>query len=211
MNESTKGLVVIGGGGFGREILDVADALGDEGPEVLGVVDDDPAVEGLLRNRSVAYLGRIDEVSLVDCSYSIGVGDPSTRKAIAHRADQKGWRAATLIHPSATLGWGVSVGQGSVITAGVRITNNIAIGEHVHLNLNSTVGHDARISHYVTVYPGVNISGSVSLEEGVSLGTGSSVIQGLSIGPYAVVGAGAVVVRSLEGGKTYVGAPAKPI
>jgi len=59
--------------------------------------------------------------------------------------------------------------------------------------------------------PTVNISGEVDIQKGVYVGTGAKIINQLTIGEYTIVGAGAVVAKSLPKNCTAVGIPAKPI
>jgi len=51
----------------------------------------------------------------------------------------------------------------------------------------------------------------VKVGEKVFIGTGVSVLQHVTIHESAVVGAGAVVTRSIDAGQTVVGMPARPI
>ena len=59
--------------------------------------------------------------------------------------------------------------------------------------------------------PSVNISGEVIIKEGVYIGTGAKIVNQLDIGENTIVGAGAVVSKSLPANCTAVGIPAKPI
>jgi serine acetyltransferase len=59
--------------------------------------------------------------------------------------------------------------------------------------------------------PTVNISGEVVVNEAVYVGTGAKIINLLEIGENTIVGAGAVVYKSLPANCTAVGIPAKPI
>ena len=59
--------------------------------------------------------------------------------------------------------------------------------------------------------PTVNISGEVLIKESVYVGTGAKIINQLEIGQNTIVGAGAVVAKSLPDNCTAVGIPAKPI
>ena len=59
--------------------------------------------------------------------------------------------------------------------------------------------------------PSVNISGEVVIQDLVYVGTGTKIINLLSIGNSTIVGAGAVVSKSLPAHCTAVGIPAKPI
>jgi serine acetyltransferase len=91
------------------------------------------------------------------------------------------------------------------------ITTNVKINDFVILNLQCTVGHDTVINNLAAFMPSVNISGEVNIGEGVYVGTGAKIINQLEIGDYTIVGAGAVVAKSLPAHCTAVGVPAKPI
>jgi len=51
----------------------------------------------------------------------------------------------------------------------------------------------------------------VTIAEGCEVGAGAVVIPSVSVGDWAVLGAGAVAVKSLRGGRTYVGVPAREL
>jgi sugar O-acyltransferase (sialic acid O-acetyltransferase NeuD family) len=218
-------IVVVGAGGFGREVIDIIEALNLEagGPEaadppwtLLGVVDDSPSAVNLerLADRSVPWLGTLDDFLGEDhegTTYAVGIGSTAVRRSIAERCDAAGLTGATLVHPTVTMGSPVTVGAGSVICAGVRITTNIAIGRHVHINLNVTVGHDTTIEDYVSLNPLASISGDCVIETGVLIGVGGIVLNALRVGHGATVGGAACVVRDVEPGTTVVGVPARPL
>ncbi|HAV03288.1 MAG TPA: acetyltransferase, partial [Chryseobacterium sp.] len=71
--------------------------------------------------------------------------------------------------------------------------------------------HDTIIKDYCSFMPSVNISGEVTIEQGVYAGTGTKIINLLEIGENTIIGAGAVVSKSLPANCTAVGIPAKPI
>lgn len=220
-------LVVVGAGGFGREAVDIVEAMnaaaagaGSTGVEqpwrLLGVLDDSPSRTNLdrLSDRSVPYLGTVEEFlrdQHRNTAYVVGIGSTAVRRRIAERCDAAGLAAVTLIHPSVTIGTRVSVGAGSVLCAGARITTNIEIGRHVHVNPNVTIGHDTVIEDYVSLNPAASISGDCLLETGVLVGVGGIVLNGLRVGRGAIVGGAACVVRQVEPGATVVGVPARPL
>jgi sugar O-acyltransferase (sialic acid O-acetyltransferase NeuD family) len=208
----TTPIVIVGCGGFGREVHDIVDALASEG-ELVGYVDDDPspANVALVERRGARVLGGTSWFASAPAGtrYVIGVGSGSVRRMIDERLSAAGFEAAVLVHPSATVGADVRLGPGTVVCAGARLTTNIEAGRHVHVNLNSTVGHDSRLGDYVTVNPLVAISGSVTLGDEVMMGTHSAILQGLSIGARSVAGAGACVVKDVPPDTVVKGIPAR--
>jgi len=73
------------------------------------------------------------------------------------------------------------------------------------------VGHDTKIDDYCSFMPSVNISGEVNIAKSVYVGTGAKIINQVEIGEGTIVGAGAVVSKSLPANCTAVGIPAKPV
>lgn len=209
------GVVVVGCGGFGREVVDLVLELAttSAGLELFGVVDDGPSDLDLARLASVGvpYLGTIDDylAEAPLAHFVIGIAGPRARRAIDMKMAAAGHVAATLVHPSATLGGLVEIGPGSILCAGVRLTTNIRLGRHVHVNLNATIGHDSVLDDYVTVYPAAAVSGNVHLAEEVSLGVGSAVLQGLSVGARTFVGAAALVTKDAGPDLVLKGVPAR--
>ncbi|WP_246142400.1 acetyltransferase [Lacisediminihabitans profunda] len=207
---------MIGAGGFGREALDVVQAIngiGDGIFDVLGVVDDSPTALNLRRlgDLDVPYLGDIDQLIEGDNSveYLVGIGSPEIRRSIGERLHGLGFTAAIAVHPRAGIGSHVRLGEGTVVCGGVQLSTNSSVGIHVHMNPNATVGHDADIGDYVSINPAATISGDVTIGTGALIGAGAVVLQGLTVGDHAVVGASACVVRPVEPGATVKGVPAR--
>jgi len=211
-------LVIIGAGGFGREVHDLVESINEVGGvatwDVLGFIDNHVESPELLAERGLPHLGGDEALEQLPpgTRYVIGIGNGAVRRSLDARATALGLEAAVLVHPTAWIGKHlVTLGPGTIICAHVSITTNVHLGRHVHLNLNATVGHEARLDDYVTVNPGASISGNVVLGTEVMIGTGASVIQGKSVGAGAVIGAGAAVVRDIPAGVTAIGIPAKAI
>jgi sugar O-acyltransferase (sialic acid O-acetyltransferase NeuD family) len=207
-----KALVVVGGGGHGRELLDVVEAVNAVRPQfdLLGVLDDGTPDLEVLAACGVRHLGPVRLLAELDAQYVLGIGSPDARRVIDLAATEWGRVPATLVHPSAVVGRRVTLGPGTVVCGLASITTNVRTGRHVHLNIAATVAHDCRLGDYVTLAPGARLSGAVTAEERSTIGTGAVVIQGCAIGAGTVVGAGAVVVRDLPADVVAVGVPARP-
>lgn len=214
MGGAVQDLVIWGGGGFGREVLQVALDLNDDQRRwnVLGFLESDPKrVGGVIHDLPIlggaAWLEEHPSVTTV-----VAIGNTAVRRRIARQlADLGVSRFGALVHPRAWLGRRVVLGPGSIVCAGTSITTDVVVGAHGVLNLHCTVGHDARLEDFVTLAPGVHVSGAVTVGEGCDVGTGAAIIQGVSVGAWSVIGAGAVVIRALPANVTAVGNPARVI
>ena len=206
--------VIVGTGGQAREIHVLLEALAADGHaiEMAGFLDDDPAKAGETIH-GVPVVGSVDWLSGKDgMGVVIGIGSPPAKRDVVRRIGSLGDHVfPVLVHPSATVGPRVDLGEGTIVGAGAVLTTDIQVGRHVLLNFGCTVGHDVAIEDFATVAPGAHISGAVRIEEGADIGTGASIIQGLTIGAWSVVGAGAAVVRDVPAHTTVVGVPASVI
>lgn len=208
----SKQVVILGAGGFAREVADIFRDMGpDSEYEFLGFVDGDSSHKGELLNDS-EVIGSILDLGATEHIHAVvGSGQAAIRDRQIAEIETSGMHALTVVHPSVTMSPFVSIGDGTVICAGTILTNSITVGRFVVLNLGVTVGHDVTIGDRCVVSPGVHISGEVEIGSGCSLGTGAVILPRLSVGDGAVVGAGAVVTRNVGAGETVVGIPAKPL
>ncbi|MGA8101107.1 MAG: acetyltransferase [Candidatus Acidiferrales bacterium] len=208
-------VVILGAGGLARELSWLFEAanLDEKKWNVLGFIDDNPALHGVIQC-GLPVLGgfewferRRDTNIRVIC----GTGNPSSRKALAERATALSFQFCQAIHPSAQMSRWVELGPGTIVAAGSVLTTQIQLGAHALVQVNSVIGHDSAIGAYANINPGCRISGNVKIGEGVDFGTGATVIQGKTIGEWSVIGAGAVVTQDIPAHVTAVGVPCRVI
>jgi len=208
-------LVIVGSGGFGREVVDLVRDLAAAGTayDVLGLLGDVAPAPDVLARLGATWLGPTDAIASLPTgtAYVVAVADAVARERLAAQADAEGHEAVTLRHPSAVIGTDVRIAAGVVIAAHCSLTSNIALGRHVHVDRASTVGHDAVLEDFVRLNPGAIVSGNVTLRRGSTLGTGAVTRQGVEVGAGTYVGAGAAVVSDLPAGVVAVGVPARAI
>lgn len=202
-------LIVVGGGGFCREVIWLARDCSEKW-DIVGILDDNAVMHGKTFC-GIKVLGAVaDCVNYFDSNFVVAVGTPRTRRSIVNRMLSYGdVHFATLIHTSVLKSDFVEIGAGSIITAGCILTTQISLGQHNIVNLACTIGHDVVSGDYCTLAPQVAVSGNVTFGNGVEVGTGSTIIQGLSLGQGSFVGAGAVVLKDVPSNVLAVGCPAR--
>jgi sugar O-acyltransferase (sialic acid O-acetyltransferase NeuD family) len=209
-----KKLVIVGAGGFGREILawimDVQTLAQEYG--TICFIDDNPQALDHY-NYQEQIIGRIrDYWPQPEDALVMGIAAPTRRKLeIAELLLQRGAKFISLIHPTTVLGNNVKLGQGCVICQNVVITCDIIIGDFVSINVLNVIGHDALIEDGCTLYPFVSVNGFAKLGKGVAIGSHGCILPGAVIGDFATVGAGSVVLKYVKPGSTVLGVPAKMI
>lgn len=200
----SKNVIVIGGGGHAKVVIDCIQSAGDT---VVGILDDSlaPGTEIL----GIKVLGKVASCSgYPDCCFVIAIGNNTVRKAIAEKLDVCWY---TAIHPRAVISQYATIGCGSMILANAVINAGAAVGSHCILNTACVVEHDNHIGDFVHISPRAALAGNVSVGDLTQIGIGAVVRQNIAICGSCLVGAGAAVVKDILEEGTYAGVPARKI
>lgn len=208
-----KRLLIVGAGGFGREMSHWVRQHPDHGVRWTfgGFLDDNAAaLDGFSRDPGV--VGTIRDYApsagdLLVCA----LGLPRPKKAVVEALLARGAEFLTFVHPAATIGGHVTLGEGTVVCPGAVLSSDIRIGRFVTINLCATVCHDAHVGDYSTLSCHVDITGFCKVGEGVFLGSHAGMIPKAAVGDWALVGAGSMVMMPVPPGSTVMGVPAKRI
>jgi len=201
----TKKLLVLGFGGHGRSVADVALDCGYERIAFL----DDAAV-----GTSAEILGPFSSLERFAQEWPaaiVAVGNNALRLRMFEEIGRRGFKRISLVHPSAHMSRSAVIGGGVFIGRAAVIGTNARIGDATIVNTSASIDHDCQIGLANHIAPGATLSGEVMTGERVWLGTGCSVRQRVRIGADAVVGVGAAVVGDLPGAQTYAGVPAQAL
>ena len=206
-----KNLVIIGAGGFGREVYNWALQDAYSQFNIKGFIDDN--TDALLNfHYPVKVIAKIsDYIPEQDDFFICAIGNPVAKKKVVEMLLAKGAVFTSVIHRSALIGENVILGVGNIVCPGVVLTCDIRIGNHNAFNVQTVVGHDCKIGNYNQLSCFCDINGYATLTDAVFLGGRSSVFSKVILNPFVKVGAGAVVMKSVEEGLTVVGIPAKKI
>ena len=211
-----KRIIVVGAGGFAREVKWLIEELARTGAELefRGFVVSD--LSRLSEHDSRAeVLGDLQWLAKHRDEFdglALGIGTPAARLRVAEELEvsfgPELW--PVLIHPTVQFDRKtLQVAHGALLCAGVIGTVNLEVGAFALVNLACTLGHEAKLGKACVLNPTVSISGGAEIGAGALVGTGAQVLQYVKVGVGATVGAGAVVNRDVAPGTTVVGVPAK--
>ncbi len=209
-----KRLWIVGAGGFGREVLNHARDIQAAGPvdwEIAGFLDD----RDWILDRYDTHPGIKGTVEQArpeaDDRYVLAIGDPQAKLRYARALKERGAQFETLIHPTATVGERVAIGEGCLFCPFSGTTCDSRIGDFVSFNSKSGVGHDTVIGDGCTLAALSEVTGNAKLGDGVFLGAHAVVLPGISVGMNAHIFAGAVVARDVPDHARYGGNPARRV
>lgn len=210
--DKSRPILVLGAGGHGKVLVDTLQACG---ADIIGITDPDSSRHGgdLL---GVKILGGDELVAGYEPAKVLlvnGLGynkENPLREKVFRAFRARGYRFATVVHPSATISSHAKLAEGAQVLMGATIQAGASIGANSVVNTRASVDHDCQIGAHVHLAPGVTLSGTVTVGDGVHIGTGAAVIQGVEIGAGAFVAAGSVVTADVPKAATVMGVPARP-
>ncbi len=205
-------LVLIGGGGHCKSVIDVAKRM-DCFEEI---VVTDQNVERGVKVLGCTVVGTDDclaELHQQGFEYAfVTVGSVKInqlREKIANKVKVLGYQFPVIRDPSAIVSDSAIIGDGTFIGKNVVINADAKIGKHCIINTGAIIEHECNIDDFTHISVGTTLCGEVNIGKNCMIGSRSSVIQCLKIGDNCVVGAGAVVINNLPDNNTAVGVPAR--
>ena len=208
-----KNLLIIGAGGFGREVLQWVKDINKIKPtwNIIGFIDDNlSALEKIECDYKV--VGTIKDWKPKENErFVMAIAHPKTKQEIARNLKNKGAIFTSLIHPTASISDMAQIGEGLVMYPHSLITVNTKIGDFVTILSFNEVGHDAVIGNYCTISSYCDITGGVKLGDRVFLGSHATIIPQRKVGNDVYIGAGSVVISNLKSSIHVFGNPAVKI
>ena len=210
-----KNLIIIGVGGFAREVYwhaQKAHGFGDAW-QIKGFLDGDiklAAADYELLPAKV--LGDVNNYEIcADDVFTCAIGTPHVRKILAEKILSRGGQFVNIISTLAYVMPTVKLGRGVIIAPHVDIGDRAQLGDFVAVNDHATIGHDAHVGNFSCVMPHASISGKCQLGAEVLVGSGAILLPKAKVGDGAIIGAGSVVLKKVRAGAKVFGNPALEI
>ena len=203
-----KNLILIGGGGHCKSVIDVAESAGYN---ILGILDMPEEFGKPVLDYTV--IGTDDDIpQFTDkAEFIITVGfikKPSIRGRIYDKVKQAGGKLATIVASTAHVSSYATLGEGTVVMHQAVVNAGAKIGENCIINTFCNIEHDAVIGAQCHISTGTMVNGDCKVGERVFIGSQSVLANGITVGEDIIVGAGSVVRKSISETGIYAGNPA---
>lgn len=203
-----KNLILLGGGGHCKSVIDVAESAGYN---ILGVLDMPEEVGKSVLNYKV--IGTDEDIpQYVDkAEFVITVGfikNPAIRIKLYNKVKEAGGTFATVIASTARVSKYASIGEGTVVMHHAMVNAGAKIGYNCIINTFANIEHDAVVGNQCHISTGAMINGDCKIGERCFIGSQSVLANGIGVGDDIIVGAGSVVRKNLREKGIYSGNPA---
>lgn len=204
----SKPLILVGGGGHCKSVIEVAESVGYD---VLGVLD--MPEDGGKPILDTKVIGTDDDIpSFVDrAEFVITVGfikNPATRIKLYNRIKEAGGKLATIVASTAYVSKYATLGEGTVVMHQSFVNAGAIVGNNVILNTFTNIEHDAVIGDQCHISTGVMVNGDCKVGNNCFIGSQSVLANGITVGDDIIVGAGSFVRKSIAEKGIYSGNPA---
>jgi sugar O-acyltransferase (sialic acid O-acetyltransferase NeuD family) len=202
---SLQPLILLGHGGFGREVAAWIKVRGLPF-RVEGFLDDTQDGPGLLG----AIVGHVPQQAQ-QALYLACLGDGWHRRRLRLDLETRGAHFATIVFPEVTSASELSATRNSLFMGACSISHNVAMGNDVLVQGFAAIGHDVDVGDGCTINNHAFVGGGARLGQCCTVHPHAVVLPNVRIGEAAVVGAGSVVIKDVEPHATVFGVPAKVI
>lgn len=191
----TKPLILLGGGGHCKSVIDIAESAGYT---ILGILDKPELVGTMVLDYEI--IGTDDDIPLyVDkAEFLITVGQiksPAIRKKLALLVMRAGGKLATIVASDAYVSKYATIGEGTMVMHKAFVNARAKIGRNCIINTMANIEHDCEIGDFCHISTGVMVNGDTKVGKNTFVGSGSVLYNGIAIKEDSIIPAGLVVRR----------------
>lgn len=193
---SQPSLIIFGGGGHGKTIIDLVRAAGVY--HLAGIVDDVlPPGSNVLGAPVLGGSAVLPDLLKQGIHLAVnavgGIGNVDARMGVFTLLQKAGFEFPAVVHPSAVIDASAQLAPGVQVLALSYVCADSRIGFGTLLNAGAIVSHDANIGQVVNLSPGATLAGRVTIEDYAQIGMRVTINMDITIGRRARVGNGATV------------------
>ena len=161
-----KKLLILGAGGYGKTIADLAAQLGTY--ESIAFLDDGRTGGGIL-GRCEEYPAFCDENTEIYPAF----GNNAIRMQWLSRLRDSGIPVPTLVHPRAYVSPTATLGVGTMVLPMAVVNTGVAVLDGCIINIGALIDHDSVISAGVHLAPGAIVKAENHIPAGKKIDSGT--------------------------------------
>ena len=161
-----RSLLIVGAGGHGKVVAEVAR---DCGYEEIAFLDDN----------SDEAIGKINEMQKFTSLYKeafVAIGNNKVRGEILTQLKATGYEIPVLIHASAYISRTAKIQRGTVVEPKAIVNTHADVGEGCIISVGAIVDHDTKLEECVHVNAGAIVKAGATVEAYVKLEAGEVVL-----------------------------------
>ena len=192
-----QNLILVGGGGHCKSVIDVAESVGYT---ILGILDKPELVGTQVLDYKI--IGVDDDipqyVDKVEFVITVGQIKSSTlRQKLAQLVQDAGGKLATIIASDAYVSKYATIGEGTVVMHKAFVNAGACVGSNCIINTLANIEHDVKIGDFCHISTGAMINGGVKIGRESFIGSQSVINQGITICDHVVVASGTVICKDI--------------
>ena len=193
---SPNNILVFGGGGHGKAIIDLLGATTKY--QIAGIIDD--GIPPGAKVMGVPVLGgknMIDELfsrGVINAANAVGgISNVQLRISVFDLLSKAGFTFPILVHPTAFVEPSATLAEGAQIFPHAYVGSEATIGFGNIINTGAIISHDCALADYVIISPGAILAGKVQIGENTLIGMGVTINLNVSVGKSVRIGNGATI------------------
>ena len=190
-----KDLVLIGGGGHCKSVIDVVEQEGRF--NIIGIIDTPEKFgEKILDYNIIGNDSELHVISKTCKNALISIGQlntPQLRIKLFENLLKIGFSLPTIISPRAYISKHAIIGMGTIVMHDAVINSDSEIGDNCIINTKSLVEHGSKIESHCHISTGALINGEVTIGKGSFIGSGSVTKHGIKIDKNFFAKSGSVI------------------
>lgn len=200
-------IILIGGGGHCKSVIDVLESLNYN---ILGILDVAEKVGKSVL--SIPIIGTDDNIcQYVDnAKFLITLGfikDPYARINLFNKVKENLGEFATVIAPTAYVSKYAHIEEGTIIMHNALINTEVRIGKNCIINTAAIIEHESIIGNQTHISTNVVINGGCNIGDRVFIGSKSVSAQGVNITNETIISANSFIKKDIIEKGIYEGYP----
>jgi len=189
-----KEILLIGGGGHCKSVIDVIEQEGKF--HIVGIIDRPE----LLGQKTLQYkiIGTDNDLLKLRDKFTYAlitvgqISSPDLRKKLYEQVLKAGFEIPHIVSPRAYVSAYATVASGTVIMHDAVINASATVGKNCIINTKAIIEHDVSIKDHCHISTGAIVNGEVTIGEGSFVGSSATTKQSISIEANSFIKAGSV-------------------